>query len=75
MLRREDGGRYQTSPKDTWLAVREDESTSSNAATTMKQRSFASLSFDAKLLALIEPRYPTEGRPSRQPIPHATSPT
>jgi len=59
----------------------------------MKQRSFASLSFDtkkkrtrrqdflsemekvvpwAKLLTLIEPHYPTEGRPGRQPIPCAT---
>jgi transposase, IS5 family len=25
-----------------------------------------------KLLALIEPHYPTEGRPGRQPIPYAT---
>jgi transposase, IS5 family len=59
----------------------------------MKQRSFASLSFDAKkkrtrredflsemekvvpwakLLALIEPHYPKDGRPGRQPIPYAT---
>ena len=59
----------------------------------MKQRSFASLSVDAKkkatwperflgemeqvvpwaaLLALIEPHYPTQGRPGRQPIPYAT---
>jgi transposase, IS5 family len=85
--------RYRITPRDAWLAAREDEFISFKAATTMKQRSFASLSFDAKkkrtrredflsemekvvpwakLLALIEPHYPMEGRPGRQPIPFAT---
>jgi hypothetical protein len=84
---------YRITPRHTWLAAPEDESISFKAAATMKQRSFASLSFDAKkkrtrredflsemekvvpwakLLALIEPHYPKDGRPGRQPTPYAT---